>query len=430
MKLSQSPVRLGLTEDYWPRIMHLDLPPLTPQRLPSPHLTARDLCIEVPFVTPDADNLAVMALFTKQPSLTSLPVVEQRHPLGLINRHLFLSQMSRPFFRELYDRKSCIAFMDKMPLVIDAASTLDSVAQQMVASGDKSLTDGFILTSAGEYIGIGLGIDLIKTVSDQQARQHQQIMQSIEYARVIQEAMLDQSQRLLVQQLRDSCLCWQPRDCVGGDFYAFHTFPHGWLLLMADCTGHGVPGAFMTVILSSALEKALTQCEPEQPEQLLQHINRYIKQTLGQLQQSEQTSLSNDGCDALALFVDTREDRMIWAGARISGFLLSTVSEQAILLSCNRMGVGYTDTPVDYEWARHELPLKPQDLFLTFTDGLTDQIGGERQIMFGRKRIQAELERNRTRPMSELAEGLQQTLLAWQGQQLRRDDMTFLGFRY
>lgn len=75
--------------------MDLALPPLAPQRLPSPHLTARDLCIEVPFVTPDADNLAVMALFAQQPSLISLPVVEQRHPLGLINRHLFLSQMSR-----------------------------------------------------------------------------------------------------------------------------------------------------------------------------------------------------------------------------------------------------------------------------------------------------------------------------------------------
>lgn len=430
IKLSQLPVSLRPTEDYWSPIMDLALSPLAPQGLPSPHLTARDLCIEVPFVTPETDNLAVMALFTQHPSLTSLPVVELQHPLGLINRHLFLSQMSRPFFRELYDRKSCIAFMDKMPLVIAAESSLENVAQQMVASGDKSLTDGFILTRQGKYIGIGLGIDLIKMVSDQQARQHQQIMQSIEYARVIQEAMLDQSQRSLAQQLRDCCLCWQPRDCVGGDFYAFHPFEHGWLLLMADCTGHGVPGAFMTVILSSALEKALTQCEPDRPERLLQHINRYIKQTLGQLDPSQQTSLSNDGCDALALFVDTREDRLIWAGARISGFLLSTVSEQAILLSCDRMGVGYTDTPVDYQWARHELPLKPGDLFLTFTDGLTDQIGGERHIMFGRKRIQAELERYRTRPMSELAEGLQQAYLTWQGQQLRRDDMTFLGFRY
>ena len=122
---------------------------------------ARSLCIAVPFVTPAMDNTAVMALFSEHKDLIGLPVVENGTPFGMINRHIFLSQMTRPFFRELYDRKSCIAFMDKQPLVIDAETELDRVAQQVVASGDKSVTDGFIVTEQGRYIGIGLGIDLI-----------------------------------------------------------------------------------------------------------------------------------------------------------------------------------------------------------------------------------------------------------------------------
>lgn len=394
-----------------------------------PH-TARELCIRVPVVSPESDNLTVMALFAGHHGLIALPVVEEGRPFGLINRHLFLSQMARPFFHELYDRKSCIAFMDKSPLVIDAESTLENVAQQMVASGDKSLTDGFILTDNGDYIGMGLGIDLIKTVSGLQAEQHRQIMQSIEYARVIQEAMLDQSRRLLSRELRDSCLCWQPRDCVGGDYYAFKPFTHGWLLLMGDCTGHGVPGAFMTVILSSALEKALTRCGPDQPDLLLQQINGYIKQTLGQQQAAQQTSLSNDGCDALVLFIDNAQQRLIWAGARLSALVLAADGGEPCWLSSDRMGVGYTDTPADYQWTRHERPLWPGDLVFTFTDGLSDQVGGDRNIMFGRKRIQQLLETHRHRPASELMQAVEAAYAGWQGHQPRRDDMTFLGFRY
>ncbi|PIJ48885.1 protein-serine/threonine phosphatase [Erwinia sp. OLTSP20] len=410
----------------------METPPFTlhTRAFSSRPVTARSLCNDVPYVSPDADNAEVMALFTSHKLLISLPVVEQRRPFGMINRHIFLSQMSRPFFRELYDRKSCIAFMDKNPLLIEADSQLESVARQMVASGDKSVTDGFMITDNGEYLGMGLGIDVIRTVSDLQARQHQQIMQSIEYARVIQEAMLDKSQQTMANQLRDWCLMWQPRDCVGGDFYAFHHYGHGWLMVMADCTGHGVPGAFMTVILSSALEKALANCEPDRPERLLQHINLAIKQTLGQFNQSQQTSLSNDGCDAMALFVDTQQHRLVWAGGRLSGFLLSADSENALLLDSERVGIGYTDTPVDYCWTRHELALKAEDIFFIWTDGLTDQIGGERRIMFGRRRIRMLLEAQRHQPMKQLCQSLQETWLAWQGDEARRDDMSWFGFRY
>lgn len=124
--------------------------------------------------------------------------------------------MSRPFYRELYDKKSCIAFMDKNPLIVDANASLNTVADQTVISGDKSLTDGFIITREGTYLGIGLGIDLIKAVSDMHLQQHQQVMQSIEYASIIQQAMMSTSSQTMSTTLSDWCLAWQPRDCVGG----------------------------------------------------------------------------------------------------------------------------------------------------------------------------------------------------------------------
>lgn len=389
---------------------------------------ARSLCIAVPFVSPAMDNTAVMALFTEHKDLIGLPVVENGTPFGMINRHIFLSQMSRPFFRELYDRKSCIAFMDKEPLVIEAETELDRVAQQVVASGDKSVTDGFILTDQGRYIGIGLGIDLIRTVSDLQHQQHQQILQSIDYARVIQDAMLDRSTQQMAQQLTDWCLHWQPRDGVGGDYYAFHQDEHGWLALIADCTGHGIPGAFMTVILQSALENALQQNRRE-PSDVLQSLNRHIKKTLGQLNASQQTSLSNDGCDAIALRLDSENHQLYWSSARMHA-LLHAANGAAESLKADRVGVGYTDTPHDYVWPQQQRTLNAGDMLLVMTDGVTDQPGGERQIMFGKKRIQSLVNQYQTLSMPALSAAFEQEFLRWQGNQPRRDDVTWFGFRY
>ncbi|QOL13709.1 SpoIIE family protein phosphatase [Dickeya dianthicola] len=393
--------------------------------------SARDLCITTPDVSPTTDNATVLHLFSRHKDLVSLPVVEEGRPFGLINRHSFLSQMARPYYRELYDRKSCIAFMDKTPLIVEAAASLSDVADKAVISGERFLADGFIITENGRYLGIGLGIDLFRIVSDTHVRQHQHIVQSIEYASVIQGAMLTPSRQTLADTLKDWCLIWEPRDCVGGDCYAFRRDEHGWLAVLADCTGHGVPGAFMTLIFNSALEQALTQHRPDQPGRLLSGINRYIKDTLGQKSgYPGQTTASDDGCDALAVYVNTADRTLSWASARMTAFLIDAQSGDLLTLDSDRMGVGYTNTPYDYSWPAFQRPLSPQDLFFSTTDGLLDQIGGERQIKFGKRRLQNLLQRVRELPMSALANQLLQHHHTWQGSQERRDDVTFWGFRH
>lgn len=398
--------------------------------LSSRQLTAGVLRIAVPHVTPQANNVQVMSMFSEHKSLIGLPVLEQNRPIGMINRHIFLSQMSRPFFHELYDQKSCIAFMDKTPLIVEADAGLDYLAERVIETGDKAITEGFILTEDNQYIGIGLGLDLIRTVSDLQAKQHMQIMQSIEYARIIQESMLSRSRQNIEQTLDDWCLYWHPRDCVGGDIYAFQRYENGWLLVLADCTGHGVPGAFMTFIFSSALEKALTQAQPHEPERLLASINHYIKQTLSQSHPTADMGQSNDGCDAIAVFVDTQNEQLIWANARMHAFMLGNDDADVINLDGDRKGIGYSDTATDYPWRRHQRPLRRGDTLLIVTDGVTDQIGGPREIMFGKKRIQSLLLQQRALPMSSVSEALLSALKGWQGKQSARDDMTWFGFRW
>ncbi|SLM64090.1 MULTISPECIES: SpoIIE family protein phosphatase [Dickeya] len=407
------------------------LPPQEHRLRVVPFPSARDLCITTPDVSPTTDNATVLQLFSRHKDLVSLPVVEAGRPFGLINRHSFLSQMARPYYRELYDRKSCIAFMDKTPLIVEAASSLSDVADKAVISGDRFLADGFIITEHGRYLGIGLGIDLFRIVSDTHVRQHQQIIQSIEYASVIQNAMLRPFRQAMAATLQDWCLTWEPRDCVGGDCYGFRRYAQGWLMVIADCTGHGVPGAFMTIIFNSALEQALAQHRPDEPGQVLAAINRYIKDTLGQKEEYHASpSASDDGCDALVVYLNTDTQTLSWASARMMAFLIEASSGELLTLDNDRMGIGYTDTPYDYRWPSYQRPLLSQDLFFTTTDGLPDQIGAERPAKFGKRRLQNLLLRFSALPMNQLAGQLLQQHYAWQGCQQRRDDLTFWGFRH
>jgi predicted transcriptional regulator len=88
--------------------------------------TAADLCVETVSVASDTSNLGVLELFTERRELMSLPVIEQDRPIGLISRNIFMSQMSKPYYHELYGKKSCIAFMDKDPLIVDAAMSIEA----------------------------------------------------------------------------------------------------------------------------------------------------------------------------------------------------------------------------------------------------------------------------------------------------------------
>src|SRR6516225_9122114 len=101
--------------------------------------SAGDLCQQVPAVDAQDTNSLVMEIFSSRRDVASLAVIEGNRPIGLINRDIFLSQMSKPFHRELYDKKSCIAFMDKEPLVVDAGMSIEALTFKTVEVGEKAL---------------------------------------------------------------------------------------------------------------------------------------------------------------------------------------------------------------------------------------------------------------------------------------------------
>lgn len=332
--------------------------------------------------------------------------------------------MSKPFHRELYDKKSCIAFMDKEPLIVDARMRIEALTFKTVEFGEKALADGFIITRDGQFAGLGNGLRLMGVVADMQAEKNRQIMQSIEYASVIQRAMLRASREAVASTLGDAALVWEPRDVVGGDFYHFVAHEDGWFGAVADCTGHGVPGAFMTLIASSALSKALEQLGPRDPAALLSAVNRSVKGLLGQVNGADDTPESDDGLDAAFFWLDSARGELHFAGARIALHVLRPDSPGFDSIAGQRMGVGYVDSDVDYAWPETVVALPPGSLLFITTDGLIDQIGGPRRIAFGKRRACDEILAHRTETAAAISDRLRQALADWQGAQPRRDDVT------
>lgn len=386
------------------------------------------LVIKGPAITSEETNSDVMEVFGQHRELISLPVLENDNPIGLISRNIFMSQMSKPYYRELYEKKSCIAFMDKSPLVVDIDTPIETLAERAVESGYKTLADGFVIVDDGRFVGVGAGLDLMHALAELQAEKHRQVMQSIDYASTIQRAMLSESLATIQSTLKDVGIIWTPRDIIGGDFYHFRRCNNGWFAAIADCTGHGVPGAFLTLIASAGLTHALDLYGPQDPGLLMGQVSRSMKLALGQ-HSSSQHADSNDGMDAAFLWYDNASRTLTSAHAKMPLFLLSPEADAVQSINGERTGLGYADTRADMVWKNHRTQLESGTILCCCTDGLIDQIGGERNIAYGKRRLRQALLRHRHRPIPELTAMIMKEFDDYQGTQTRRDDLTFLSLR-
>ena len=130
---------------------------------------AEKLLIRSPFVTPDTTNDQVYALMTHMPELHAVPVIDaNRKPVGLISRHKLIDFFARQYSRELFGKRSCIQLMDNAPAIVDKDISIQSLSRVLVDGAQHHLSDGFIITENGQYIGIGTGQDLMREITEQQ----------------------------------------------------------------------------------------------------------------------------------------------------------------------------------------------------------------------------------------------------------------------
>jgi serine phosphatase RsbU (regulator of sigma subunit)/predicted transcriptional regulator len=400
---------------------------------------AKSLMRIVPAVTMQNTNEEVLNLLSSNPGIIGLPVIENSQPVGLINRNIFMDEMAKPFRRDLFARKSCMAFMDKEPMIVPENLSIQELSLQVVGSSTKTLYDGFIIIGQqGQYLGIGTGEDLVRIVSYLQAEKNRLVMESINYASIIQKSFLRSSRIDLAAVLDDYFIHWEPRDKVGGDYYFCKKFADGFFLALIDCTGHGVPGAFMTLIMASFLDNVLTEENRQDPAAALSALNRKVKSALGQVSEKAATTAfsripaldqSDDGMDTAFCWVSIPAAKLIYAGAKMPLFLIDAVAADVTVIDGDKKGVGYMETSLDYSWKNKEIALANGMCIYITSDGIIDQIGGTKNIAFGKKRFIKLLGENCKKPMPEQKDIVTQAFYDYQGKQQRRDDVSFLGFR-
>lgn len=251
------------------------------------------------------------------------------------------------------------------------------------------------------------------------AAAQRKIADSINYASLIQRAILPT--REMLNALHDNCaVLWQPRDVVGGDFYVFYDLGQRYLIGIADCAGHGVPGALMTMLGHAALDQATRNGDPENPAGLLQQADLILRHMLGDSADTRSVATSMDA--GLAL-VDSRRGLITFAGARINlyfsdGQQVSKLSGGHRALADKRQGT--------YQNQTTELAGRT---FYLCTDGLLDQAGGEQGFGFGTSHFEQMLLKHAHLLPSAQQAAFSATLAQHQGDYPQRDDITMLCFR-
>ena len=273
-----------------------------------------------------------------------------------------------------------------------------------------------------EVVGSWSDVTARKTAEQEAQEASQLILQSLRYASRIQSAILPAREELALATA-DHFLIWEPRDIVGGDFFWFQPINDGFVIIVGDCTGHGVPGAFMTLIAWGMLDRTLARAQSSSPSQVLAGLHRGVQSLLGQHRDSGET---DDGLEAGVCFINPSKQEMTFAGARFS--LWKASADDVIEVKGDRSGLGYRRYPQEATFTDFTFPLDVRDAFYLTTDGLIDQIGGPHGRSFGKTRFRTLLKRNQGEPMQEQSESLRQTFKEFQGKQIRRDDVTVLGF--
>lgn len=249
------------------------------------------------------------------------------------------------------------------------------------------------------------------------------ITDSIQYARNIQNAMLP-SRDALNKYFPESLVYYKPRDIVSGDFYKVEQFEKTVVVSCADCTGHGVPGAFMSLIGSSLLKEVSRNRMVQSAGDVLMHLNNELNRILHK--QSEKAI--HDGMD-IAVFdynVETRVIKIASANRPVIFFHKNVWHE----LRGDRISIGEKSGDDLKSFTQHEFKAEPGDLIYLFSDGITDQFGGSNNKKLKRSGLLAWLKDIAHLTMSEQRQILKQNFKSWKGDREQLDDIILIGIRF
>ncbi|OOM55629.1 stage II sporulation protein SpoIIE [Clostridium beijerinckii] len=251
---------------------------------------------------------------------------------------------------------------------------------------------------------------------------NQKINDSIEYAKRLQESILPSLEELK-KSFMENFVIWKPKDTVGGDFFWLREIEDVLVFVVGDCTGHGVPGAFMTMTVNAILHNIVNTINKEDPSMILQELHIQLRQALNK---NSNPSSVDDGLD-IAIFSIKKKASLIYAGANIELYI-KREGEVKVFKPQTR-GIGYRDIELKENLKNEIIQIQEGDIFIVTTDGFIHQNGGERKYPFGKKRLRNMIKECEFKDFESIKSKFENTMEVYKGNEEQRDDITVLGFK-
>jgi ligand-binding sensor domain-containing protein/serine phosphatase RsbU (regulator of sigma subunit) len=264
----------------------------------------------------------------------------------------------------------------------------------------------------------------LKNANEKLSVAFQDIKDSINYAKKIQDAILPLDEEIR-KALPQSFVLFKPRDVVSGDFYWFNKKDDRIYIAAVDCTGHGVPGAFMSMIGNSLLNEIVSMKGTHDAAHVLKKLHEGVRKSLKQDRNSYE---SKDGMDLALAVIDTSSNTLQYAGAKRPLFVFRDGVFDEV--KADKQSIGGLEMQEDYNFTNHIFNLKQGDTFYLFTDGYVDQFGGENGKKYSTKRLKETLASIQMLSLQEQGRVLDETIEGWKADTEQIDDILIIGLRF
>jgi serine phosphatase RsbU (regulator of sigma subunit) len=260
-------------------------------------------------------------------------------------------------------------------------------------------------------------------------RKNKDILDSIKYAKKIQDSILPEK-RFMDQLLKEYFVYYRPKDIVSGDFYWVERTEDKIYIAVADCTGHGVPGAFMSIMGHNFLNQAINEKGLNRPDQILSYMNIAISSSLGQNKTNGNKDILTkvqDGMDIVLISLDPTDNELMFSGAQRP--LLIVRNGELIELKGDRFPVGGQSYGKMKRFTLQTQQLQVGDMLYMFSDGYADQFGGDKNKKFKYAKLRELLTTIAEDQMGSQKELLSEAHQLWKAKREQVDDICVVGIR-
>ncbi len=326
-----------------------------------------------------------------------------------------LEHIARLNQQKIYTISSIVALLLALGLVIfvlKLLKTKKTANKLLTAQNPQILLQNEELNQKNEEI---------QQQSEEIGKQHKEIIDSINYAKRIQQAILP-TEQFLSEILSEYFVLFKPRDIVSGDFYWAKQIKNYTIYVVADCTGHGVPGAFMSMLGTSFLNEIITSRSLDSSGEILDKLRHKVKKSLNQTGVDGE---QKDGMDISLMIIDNEKMQLSFAGAYNSLYIIRNGEEITLKADRQPIGIFIKEHPFETQ----SIDLQTGDCLYALSDGYPDQFGGEDGDKFKIARFKKLITSIHSKPMNEQKAILENTFADWTHGYDQVDDVLVFGIR-